>query len=403
MSTPSSHVRCEEHRTAHDKRYDPAEELETQTVMFLVTEACNLRCVYCYEVNRSKRGVSEEGIKKIICAHMAQKRFKNISFDFFGGEPLLQFARIRNVVEWFHTRTWPKGHRFTISTNGTLLDGEKKRWLSEWRDCVIPMLSLDGTKAAHDRSRSNSYDDVVAHVEFFRENWPEQPARMTISPDTIDQVAEGIINIHSLGLPVEAAVVFEDVWGDAESKRRHLESYEEQLAMLVDFYAERPELPVPFILNRDPAFLMLKHEPGERFCGAGRYMAYYAPDGIRYPCHRFAPLSTTRPSTDPWGEQDALDMPALCQKCILLSFCPTCQGFNWEANGNTDARTTNHCEFFKLEVLASAKLLLRRIRASVDDGAIDTDRAIGRAQRLLGLQKLLRSGIHESIYAQSPE
>ena len=370
---------------------DPS--LDTQTVMLVVTEACNLQCVYCYEKTKTTRTMPESLIRDIIVRHMSQERFSNISFDFFGGEPLLQFDTIQSVVNWFHTRTWKKGHRFTLSTNGTLLDDDNKRWLESVRDCVIPMVSLDGTKTAHDANRSNSYDRVVCHAPFLRDHWPEQPVRITVGPNTLDQLAAGIKHIHSMGLAVEAGVVFEDIWGSPDEKATHLETYERQLAELVVFYGENPNLPVPMILSRKIDSLLMKHEPGRPYCGAGEFMVCYTPDGATYPCHRFTPFCSTRPSPRPLADIAALDGEP-CQNCLLIPICPTCQGFNWEVHSNTLRRTTFHCEFFKRDIVASAKLLIRRIEDRLDGPDLSDREAEEMAQQVVCIQKLLDSSPH---------
>ncbi|MBB4302740.1 sulfatase maturation enzyme AslB (radical SAM superfamily) [Rhodobium orientis] len=371
-------------------------DLDTETVMFLMTEKCNLNCIYCYEAGRHKNPMSAEAIRNVIVQHMNRPGPANLSIDFFGGEPFLEFETIRAVVEWFHERDWPKGHRFTISTNGTLLNDEIKAWLAKWHRCVVPMLSLDGAPEAHNRNRSNSYDKIAPHIPFLRQYWPTQSFKMTIGPDTIGDVAAGVKHIHGLGMPVEASVIFEDVWGDAAERRSHLKTYEAQLRELVDFYAANPDLAVPQIVNRSIGALFVTREKGERWCGAGKYMSCYTPDGASYPCHRFAPLCSRRPAVDPYaeavGERAA---SANCPGCALLGICPTCQGFNWEQNGDVDVRTDFHCAFFKLEVLATAKLTLKRLAGRM--AILDADPDL--ATKVLGLKMLMDTDLHASVYA----
>jgi uncharacterized protein len=125
-----------------------------QTVMLVITENCNLNCAYCYEKDRGQRVMPVEMIREIVSRHMTQGDIPNLSFDFFGGESMLEFETIRSVVNWFHTQNWNKKHRFTISTNGTLFNEENKKWIAANRHCVTPLVSFDGTRAAHDKNRS---------------------------------------------------------------------------------------------------------------------------------------------------------------------------------------------------------------------------------------------------------
>ena len=215
--------------------------LPIRQVAFVLTERCNLRCVYCYErfKNKRRRHMSADAIKRRIGAELtADNGFDYVWFIFFGGEPLLRYETIRDVVEWSRATAWPapaKEFQFMVETNSTLLNAHMKQWFAEHRDHVILSVSLDGTKDAHDRNRSNSYDKVAPHADFLCQNWPDQPVKMTVGPETIEETYEGVLNIRDLGLNAEFDVLFEDVWGDEDSERRFVRIWAEQLDRLVEF------------------------------------------------------------------------------------------------------------------------------------------------------------------------
>ena len=125
-------------------------DLKMRTLQFLVTEDCNLQCVYCYEKNKSPNSLSAEFmIEKIRDEMLADNGYEELSIDFFGGEPLLRFSTIRKVVDWFHQYAWPaktKAYRFVITTNGTLLNEEMKEWFFRNRRDVTVGLSMDGLR-----------------------------------------------------------------------------------------------------------------------------------------------------------------------------------------------------------------------------------------------------------------
>jgi sulfatase maturation enzyme AslB (radical SAM superfamily) len=361
-----------------------------QTVMLVVTEKCNLNCAYCYEKEKAQRIMPVEMIQEIISRHMTEGEFSSVSFDFFGGEAMLEFETIQTVVEWFHAQRWNKKHRFTISTNGTLFTEENKVWLAANRSCLTPMVSFDGTKEAHDLNRSQSYDRVVQHLPFLREYWPQQPVRITANAQAIPHIAAGVRNIHSFGLVAEVAIVLDDVWGSPEELQRSLDEYETQLAELIDYFEANPELLVPVILSRQVQGLLSDHTPEKAFCGAGKYMVCYTPDGSAYPCHRFTPLCSSRPSALPTAK---IPSPAEspCPTCPVVAICPTCQGNNWEANANTSLRTTFHCEFFKREAVASAKLALRRIEKHIAQSPAPEAALKELAPQILGIAMLMKA------------
>ncbi len=343
----------------------------TQTVMLTVTDDCNLRCRYCFELDKNPRVMDPVLMREIVSRHVTPaNEFTEVVFDIPGGEPLLVFDRIRDLIDWFHQQKWQKSHLFSIGTNATLLEDDMKAWFASHHDCVVLCTSLDGTKEAHDLNRCNSYDAVVRNVPFLVEHWPDQAVKMTINADTIHLVAEGVKNIHALGLLVEANVIFEDGWGSPESKRELLEEYTRQLETLVEFYTEHPELAPPRLVNKYLPVVLRGGGPESRYCGAGKYMVSYDVDGRAYPCHRFTPLGSRRPAVDPYAREESalfLAGPDRCQDCLISSICPTCQGHNWEVHGNVDYRTTSHCEFVKLEVLASAKLAFNRLKPRLLD------------------------------------
>lgn len=347
--------------------------LDMLTLQFLITEDCNLHCAYCFEKNKNPRSMKASFIKEKIEEHfLKEDSFTQVSIDLFGGEPFLAFETVKDVVEWFHEREWNKKHRFVLSTNGTLLSPEIKAWLQKWSKCVFPCLSLDGTSEVHNMNRSMSYDLIAPHIDFFRDHWPEQPVKMTISKFTIPRLAESIMHIHKLGLPVEANILFENIWESKEEKNKFLNLYAEQLDLLVDFYANHPDLPRPRLI--DKVLLSLLHPksaPPEEslFCGAGRYMIAYDCGGESYPCHRFAPLSAGNKNIDDNCLKSIPNPREMepCASCVLLQICPTCQGFNFEINCHPLKRTTFHCEFFKLEVLASAKLTYLDYQRKISD------------------------------------
>jgi sulfatase maturation enzyme AslB (radical SAM superfamily) len=177
-------------------------------VMLTLTQDCNLRCRYCYEPHKSRDYyMSYDTAQQAIIEYMrTENEFDTVEFDFFGGEPLMAFSLIRDLVNWFHTKGWPKKHIFFISTNGTILSEEIKTWLVKNKGCVIVGLSLDGNKIAHDLNRSNSYDQVRANIPFFMEHWPNQPAKMTISAETIPYVADSIIELEGMNIPFSANI-----------------------------------------------------------------------------------------------------------------------------------------------------------------------------------------------------
>lgn len=342
------------------KRNTHNDEIEYNLTL-LVTEDCNLKCRYCFEKNKRPVTMSFEVAKAAIEKYLTREEGPlAVSIDFCGGEPLLEFNLIKNLFEYFTTKgPWKKRFRFSLGTNGTIMTEEMKKWFNE-HPCFQLSISLDGTKEVHDYNRSGSYDVLIKNLNFFRKY--DQTVKMTISAFTIPQLANCIIHIHELGMKPEANVVFEDIWGTPEERNKLLDIYAKELDRLIDYYLENPELYVPKLLAHRIEALTSGNDYGleEKYCGAGKYMCAVMPDGREYPCHRFTPLGSKTPIQQIDAAHKIIG-PNKCIECGIRRLCHSCLGANFEINGSVDIRTTSHCEFLKIEVLASAKLAAKRL------------------------------------------
>jgi hypothetical protein len=185
-------------------------------------------------------------------------------------------------------------------------------------------------------------------------------------------------------LQADFDVVFENVWGDADSERRAVRVWAEQLDKLVYFYARHPELRRPTVLDRNLELLFARPTPQKKtFCCAGKYVTSFACDGTEYPCFRFAPIAVQKPLDDVFSAPD-LDNN-LCSSCAFEKICTTCEGHNYAATGSCFKRTDYHCRFFKVSLLATAKLLL----LDHPDGLRQPPEGQSKEEQLQRMRKLL--------------
>jgi uncharacterized protein len=385
------------------KDFNRREKEKRRIVSLTITSDCNLSCKYCYEKHslRNNKIMDISVAKNAICQYMEEDGVELVEIDFFGGEPLLGFDFIRDLVEWFHTKTWNKRHIFFIGTNGTILTESIREWLYKNRQCVQVGLSLDGNKTAHDLCRSNSYDIVQKNLPFFLKHWPHQACKMTVCADTVPYMAEGIIELEEKGILFTANIAFENHWSDDSNKEKLLRLVEDQLARLVDYYEERPYLyPVSPLLTSVPDYLGIpsydEYSTREikRFCGAGHEMVVIDVDGTRYPCHRFIPWVTKKESPVEKVNCQTAWKPDQCSKCKLIHSCPTCAGYNWEMNGDTGHRTTFHCESFKLEVMASCVLEWKRLRKKLGNkGSLTNEEVIQAKTRVDAIGEFIENPV----------
>ena len=345
------------------------------------TDQCTQQCTYCYErqSERNKGQMEADTAKNAITFYMERDdEFENVSIDFFGGEPFLAFSLIKEVIEWFFSRSWKKRAYFTIATNGTILTPEIKEWLAKYSKHLTLAFSLDGCKEVHDMNRCDSYDKVIENLPFFRKYWPYQSTKFTVNDRTIPLLAKNVLYMEELKLNFIGGIVLEDIWGDAERKKELLRIYEDQLATLVEFYSNRSDLfpppplfPVlPEYLGRPRSQIDQLNKETMRFCGAGHEMVTIDVDGTIAPCHRFLTLCTGKPiPTEPVNRQTRWQ-PEKCAQCQFQLLCPTCAGFNYQENGDTGIRTTYHCEAFKIGLRAACDVEALRL-SRLSDSDID--------------------------------
>ena len=136
-----------------------------------VAHTCNLDCAYCFASQgkyHGERAVMPFEVGKQALDFLIQNSGsrRNLEVDFFGGEPLMNWEVVKQLVSYARGQEGPhqKHFRFTLTTNGVLLDDEVIEFANREMDNVV--LSLDGRKEIHDRLRVDragrgSYDRIV--------------------------------------------------------------------------------------------------------------------------------------------------------------------------------------------------------------------------------------------------
>lgn len=331
-----------------------------RTLQVAVTERCNLNCVYCYEHRKDLRILGEEEIKRFLLEETAKlDGFDEFEVDFHGGEPMLAFDVIRGVAEWIWGREWQKPYICYATTNGTLVHGEIQEWFRKNAARFVLGLSLDGTREMHNANRSGSYDRI--DFGFFREMWPRQGVKATVSPVSIRDFAAGIRNIVELGFPYSINLAYGMQWPDDLPG-----VYRREWEKVAEFYLARPSLEVPALfghaLSRIGAEALSGNgaEIKRRWCGTGVGMICLGPDGKRYPCQSFMPSSEVaggervKSEIDFDNEENFRD-PA-CHGCLLDLACPSCHGNNYLRTGRLGERDKGLCKFRKVEAFAASYL-----------------------------------------------
>ncbi len=276
------------------------DDLPVKALCLNIAHDCNLRCSYCFastgDFGEGRKLMPFETAKAAIdfVIKSSQGR-KNIDVDFFGGEPLMNFEVVKQTVDY--ARSIEKEHnkvfRFTLTTNGVLLDDDKIEYINkEMSNCV---LSLDGRPSVNDKMRKtvngkSCYDIIVPKFKKLVESRTgDYYLRGTFTKHNTD-FAEDVKHIYSLGfdqISVEPVVSpAECDWALTEKELPAvLEEYEKLAKYILETKQSGKKINFfHFNIDLDDGPCILKRVKG---CGCGSEYVAVTPDGDIYPCHQF--------------------------------------------------------------------------------------------------------------------
>lgn len=266
-----------------------------------VAHDCNIRCAYCFASQGDFKGERsimplEVGKKSLDFLIENSGNRKNLEVDFFGGEPLLNFDVVKELVKYGREieKKHNKHFRFTTTTNCTLLNDENMKYINENMDNVV--LSIDGRKEVNDRMRYNingdgTYDSIVPKIQKMVEMRGDKQyfVRGTFTRNNID-FAGDVIHMADLGFKNTSVepVVAESCHSYA-LKEEDLEEIFEQYDIIAEELIERHNKDNDFNffhfnidLTQGPCIIKRL-----RGCGAGAEYVAVTPEGDIYPCHQF--------------------------------------------------------------------------------------------------------------------
>jgi len=330
-----------------------------------VTHDCNLSCRYCYQRHDTSEKMSIETAKTVIDWIFDNKPddTSGVEIDFIGGEPLLEFDFLKEIVAYTCSKKRKDRYIFFATTNGTVLSEEMKKWFIAHKNCFVLGLSLDGARETHNYNRSNSFDEI--DIDFFLANWPKQGIKMTLSEYSLPRLAENIKFLHSKGIKDIGGVNLAE--GDFDwSDDRYIKMLVPQLKELVEFYVENDTLELNQMFNKQLRFCEAKEKERRKWCGIGTGCPFFDIDGKMYPCPFITPMTFTDSElddilkTDFTNDDNFLDVDCF-ENCYIYPICPTCSGANYLNNKSFKERDKRRCRIQKLISLFIADLQAKRI------------------------------------------
>ena len=335
-----------------------------------VAHDCNLRCQYCFastgDFGQGRKIMPPEIAKKAIDFVIARSGVRhNIEVDFFGGEPLMAWDTVTQTVDYARSleEKYNKKFRFTITTNGLLLDEDKRKYINENMDNCV--LSLDGRREVNDEFRktvagTGSYDTIVPKFKALvdeRDPNLDYYARGTFTSHNLD-FAEDVLSIADAGFDrLSVEPVTADPGCGYDLTEDDLPKIEAEYDCLTDIMLERKKEGKPFtffhfMVDLDQGPCVVKRLRG---CGAGYEYVAVTPDGDIYPCHQFV-------GKDEFKQGSVLDQSfnmdiaqtfagmniysrPKCQKCWAKFYCSGgCSAANYNMNHDMNDSYDLGCE-----------------------------------------------------------
>ena len=341
--------------------------------MLLITHQCNLRCSYCYEPKKAKHTMTFDNAKQYIekAVSSLDDSFDSFEIQYMGGEPLMQFPLIQEVSEWLWNSNFDKKLEHIFApTNGTLLDDRQKQWFSINKERICLGLSFDGNRLMQNINRTDSFAKV--DLDFFLSTWPNQSIKMTVSPQTLPYLYDGVSYLHNFGFKYIVADLA--MGNNVEWRHEDLQIIDKQLSLLSDFYLKNPDVPCVSLLNKDLS-LVISTEANRKKCSCGESLQCIDYDGEVYACHLFSPVSVSLEEARKSQRMDYTDYssfkPKVCGDCLLYPLCPTCYGMNFKCYGNIAEQPPSVCSTTKIIFLANCEFQIRRAYAKDDKSKVE--------------------------------
>ena len=363
---------------SNDKFENMAGELKAKTsgvvkaLCLHIAHACNLNCEYCFASQGKYHGERalmsfEVGKRALDFLVENSGTRKNLEVDFFGGEPLMNFGVVKDLVKYARSieKEKNKNFRFTLTTNGMLIDDDVIEFANKEMSNVV--LSLDGRKEVHDRYRvdyngKGSWETILPKFKKLvkARNNKDYYMRGTFThfnPDFVEDIKE-MLKHGFTELSMEPVVCPE---GDKNQlTKEDIEIVLSQYEELAKLMLERKKQGKPFTFYH--YMIDLKGGPCiyKRISGCGSGTEYMAvtPQGDLYPCHQFVGEEKFKLGnvfdgvTNKEVTKEFMDCNVYaredCKDCWVKLYCSGgCSANAYHATGSVRGVYKNGCELFK--------------------------------------------------------
>ena len=350
-----------------------------------VAHTCNLNCAYCFasqgKYNGERAVMSFEVGKQaldFLMEHSGKRH--NLEVDFFGGEPLMNFQVVKDLVAYARSieKEAGKNFRFTLTTNGMLINDDVIDFANREMSNVV--LSLDGRKEVHDRYRvdyagNGSWERIVPKFQkLVKErggrNYYMRGTFTHHNPDFLQDIRQ-MLDLGFTELSMEPVVCAPDdpIALTEEDRRIVLDQYEKLAELMLEREREgRPFTFYHYMIDLSGGPCIYKRISG---CGSGTEYMAVTPWGDLYPCHQFVGDEHFRLG-DIWH---GLDNPEVqkefascnvyakpeCRDCWAKLYCSGgCAANAFHATGSITGVYEAGCELFRKRMECAIMLAVAR-------------------------------------------
>lgn len=303
---------------------------------------------------------------------------ESITLDFIGGEPLIEINLIDKIIEYFlncattKKHRWKNSYRLRITTNGLLYTSiPVQKFISKYHSRLDISISIDGNEKKTNSSRvfpngTGSYSEVIKSIPLWRQQFPTEGTKMTISHNDLPYVFESVKHLISLGIyKIDINPVLEDVWTGNDDK-----ILEEQLVLCADYILDNHlEDTVDLSCFEESLGIESELHASKNYgiCGAFTFAVDYK--GDFYTCLRFAKFSLRNQEERSIGNvNDGIIWNRMrpfqtfcnqitsepCIKCELHNGCKICPAENYDSSSSSTIyeQSTSACLMHKAKIRA---------------------------------------------------
>ena len=340
-----------------------------------VAHTCNLNCSYCFASQgkyHGDRAIMSYEVGKRALDFLVENSGtrRNLEVDFFGGEPLMNFGVVKDLVAYARSieKEKNKNFRFTLTTNGLNITDEVIDFANKEMSNVV--LSLDGRKEVHDRFRVDlagrgSYDRIVPLFQKFVEkrggkNYYMRGTFTHYNPDFLNDI-KAMLDLGFTEISMEPVVCAENDPSALTAEDREIvkKQYEDLAKLMIERRnAGKPFTFYHYMIDLKGGPCIYKRVSG---CGSGTEYMAVTPWGDLYPCHQFVVEEKFRlgsvfegvTNLEKQNEFAACNVYAReeCADCWAKLYCAGgCAANAYHATGSVNGVYKSGCELFKKRI-----------------------------------------------------